>query len=254
MGHGAHTPVSIYLFFHFFNFFLIDKMFFFLIIASFIATIDCKSSLAKGPLGPSPSLKTKSIFKSPGMRGGLNRWNGPEDHRQADEQKNVLKSPGMQGGSNGWNGPEDHRQADEEENVLKGCDRPCPKIYMPICDSNKITHNNKCLFKIAQCEAKQEGKSLTYAHRGSCKKRLSGLAWSPYLKASAPVESDCKKARAEAKIKRSNGGWMFHIPSCLSDGTYDPTQCHSLTSMCWCVKADGTVIEETYVFLPPLDC
>merc|ERR1711915_183169 len=161
MGHGAHTPVSIYLFFHFFNFFHIDKMFFFLIIASFIATIDCKSSLAKGPLGPSPSLKTKSIFKSPGMQGGLNRWNGPEDHRQADEQKNVLK---------------------------------------------------------------------------------------------APVESDCKKARAEAKIKRSNGGWMFHIPSCLSDGTYDPTQCHSLTSMCWCVKADGTVIEETYVFLTPLDC
>merc|ERR1711915_982463 len=83
MGHGAHTPVSIYLFFHFFNFFLIDKMFFFLIIASFIATIDCKSSLAKGPLGPSPSLKTKSIFKSPGMQGGLNGWNGPEDHRQA---------------------------------------------------------------------------------------------------------------------------------------------------------------------------
>merc|ERR1711915_924814 len=111
MGHGAHTPVSIYLFFHFFNFFLIDKMFFFLIIASFIATIDCKSSLAKGPLGPSPSLKTKSIFKSPGMQGGLNGWNGPEDHRQADEQKNVLKSPGMQGGLNGWNGHEDHRQA-----------------------------------------------------------------------------------------------------------------------------------------------
>jgi len=277
---GPHTPVSIYLFFHFFNFFLIDKMFFFLIIASFIATIDCKSSLAKGPLGPSPSLKTKSIFKSPGMQGGLNGWNGPEDHRQADEEENVLKGcdrpcpkiympicdsnkithnnkclfkiAQCEAKQEGKSLTYAHRGSCKKSLSLPGCDRPCPKIYMPICDSNKITHNNKCLFKIAQCEAKQEGKSLTYAHRGSCKKRLSG--WSPYVKASAPVESDCKKARAEAKIKRSNGGWMFHIPSCLSDGTYDPTQCHSLTSMCWCVKADGTVIEETYVFLTPLDC
>merc|ERR1711915_965614 len=121
-----------------------------------------------------------------------------------------------------------HRGSCKKSLSLPGCDRPCPKIYMPICDSNKITHNNKCLFKIAQCEAKQEGKSLTYAHRGSCKKRLS---------LPAPVESDCLRLRAEAKIDSTKGMMGFHIPSCLSDGTYDPTQCHSSTGFCWCVKA-----------------
>jgi len=196
-----------------------------------------------GPEHHRQADEQKNVLRSPGMTGGLNGWDGPEDHRQAVEQKNILKSPGMTGGLNGWNGPEEHRQADEQNNVKKGCDRGCPKIFMPICDSNKKTHANKCLFKIAQCEAWQKGKSLTFAHQGSCK--------------SAPVESDCLRLKAKAEIDNTKGWMGFHIPSCLSDGTYDPTQCHGSTGFCWCVEADGTVIEGTRVSLrgsSALDC
>ena len=44
------------------------------------------------------------------------------------------------------------------------CEKPCPKIWGPICGSDGETYGNECLFEIAQCK----NPSLTITHKGDC--------------------------------------------------------------------------------------
>ena len=43
------------------------------------------------------------------------------------------------------------------------CEKPCPKIWGPICGSDGETYGNECLFEIAQCK----NPSLTITHKGT---------------------------------------------------------------------------------------
>ena len=45
-----------------------------------------------------------------------------------------------------------------------GCERPCPKIFKPVCGSDRKTYNNICLFNIAKCK----NSSLRIEGRGQC--------------------------------------------------------------------------------------
>ena len=44
----------------------------------------------------------------------------------------------------------------------------CTMEFMPVCDSNGITHGNKCAFDIAACEAKKMNMYLTMVKEGPC--------------------------------------------------------------------------------------
>ncbi|CAL1532106.1 unnamed protein product [Lymnaea stagnalis] len=32
------------------------------------------------------------------------------------------------------------------------CDKPCPRIYSPVCASNGVTYNSRCEFEVADCK------------------------------------------------------------------------------------------------------
>merc|ERR1711875_125282 len=51
---------------------------------------------------------------------------------------------------------------------VKSCQKPCTKIRKPVCGSDGVTYANKCVFEIAQCEAKKVGKKLTLKNNGPC--------------------------------------------------------------------------------------
>merc|ERR1711951_192022 len=48
---------------------------------------------------------------------------------------------------------------------VKDCNKPCPKIYLPVCGSDGKTYNNKCLLEVAACES---GKDLEVVKEGPC--------------------------------------------------------------------------------------
>ena len=48
------------------------------------------------------------------------------------------------------------------------CDRPCPLILNEVCDNEGVTHGNPCVFEVAQCRAKKQGRTLSIAKRGNC--------------------------------------------------------------------------------------
>merc|ERR1711942_76608 len=55
------------------------------------------------------------------------------------------------------------------KDVLEKCLKECPKIIMPVCDSEGITHNNICEFEVRQCVAKEtSGRDITVVHEGVC--------------------------------------------------------------------------------------
>jgi len=49
-----------------------------------------------------------------------------------------------------------------------GCPTICTNDYTPVCDSNGITHSNKCAFEIAACEAKKMNINLVMVSDGPC--------------------------------------------------------------------------------------
>jgi hypothetical protein len=47
--------------------------------------------------------------------------------------------------------------------------KPCPRIIMPVCDNEGITHNNACIFGVRQCVAKEtSGRDIKIVHDGVC--------------------------------------------------------------------------------------
>jgi len=55
------------------------------------------------------------------------------------------------------------------KDVLEKCLKDCPKILMPVCDNEGITHNNMCEFEGRQCVAKEtSGRVITVVHNGVC--------------------------------------------------------------------------------------
>jgi len=48
---------------------------------------------------------------------------------------------------------------------VKDCNKPCPKIYLPVCGSDGKTYNNKCLLEVAACES---GEDLEVVKEGPC--------------------------------------------------------------------------------------
>merc|ERR1712228_216905 len=58
------------------------------------------------------------------------------------------------------------------KDVLEKCLKQCPKTILPVCDSEGITHNNKCEFEVRQCVAKEtSGRDITLVHDGVCQNK-----------------------------------------------------------------------------------
>ncbi|XP_064111835.1 uncharacterized protein LOC135219204 [Macrobrachium nipponense] len=55
----------------------------------------------------------------------------------------------------------------------EGCPEACTKIYDPLCGTDGVTYNNKCLFEIAVCKGSTSGLLLSVASDGPCGSALS---------------------------------------------------------------------------------
>ena len=53
-----------------------------------------------------------------------------------------------------------------EESDEKNCDKPCPRILLPVCANNGVTYNNKCEMEIAICKNPEIKKAID----GKCNK------------------------------------------------------------------------------------
>ena len=51
--------------------------------------------------------------------------------------------------------------------VILACDKPCTRIYRPVCGTDGKTYSNKCLLSIAKCKSRGEIKKY---HNGKCHK------------------------------------------------------------------------------------
>ena len=53
-----------------------------------------------------------------------------------------------------------------EDSDEKNCDKPCPRILLPVCANNGVTYNNKCEMEIAICKNPEIEKAMD----GKCNK------------------------------------------------------------------------------------
>ncbi|XP_072844992.2 ovomucoid isoform X2 [Pogona vitticeps] len=80
----------------------------------------------------------------------------------------------------------------------------CTKEYKPVCGSDGVTYNNKCLFC---CAKKEKGGKLTIKHKGECKPKDECSKY--------PEPSDGKLVACT----------LEHAPVCGSDGVTYPNEC-----------------------------
>merc|ERR1712168_767590 len=57
----------------------------------------------------------------------------------------------------------------DRRSCQKTCQKSCPRNLKRVCASNGRTYGNKCLFEIAQCQAKKKGIKLIIISQGRCK-------------------------------------------------------------------------------------
>jgi len=62
----------------------------------------------------------------------------------------------------------DMRCPDQGMETIEECPQVCTMDYKPVCDSLGVTHGNLCTFKIAACQAKKEGKTITLIAEVAC--------------------------------------------------------------------------------------
>lgn len=69
--------------------------------------------------------------------------------------------------------------------ALKDCNKVVNSTRHSVCGSNNITYLTFCNFRVARCQARQNGRNLTMLHKGECGK--------PKVKKSrmCPLESQC---------------------------------------------------------------
>ncbi|KAL2099331.1 hypothetical protein ACEWY4_005811 [Coilia grayii] len=125
----------------------------------------------------------------------------------------------------------------------------------PVCGSDGRSYETGCDLQRAKCK----DRTLTLAHRGRCKGTKKTIIPPPLLPVPTLAteekelelkdssQSKCRIERIQALEQAKRPQESIFIPECNEDGTFAQVQCHTLTSYCWCVTADGKPVSGSSV-------
>merc|ERR1719193_1845073 len=103
------------------------------------------------------------------------------------------------------------------------CMTACTMEFMPVCDSNGITHGNKCAFDIAACEAKKMNMYLTMVKEGPCQGSPNPTATVLYPDPAPTVAIPSREKCVDGTTKKEDcntcncvgGIWACTLMACL---------------------------------------
>merc|ERR1711931_305937 len=151
----------------------------------------------------------------------------------------------------------------DRRSCQKTCQKSCPRNLKRVCASNGRTYGNKCLFEIAQCQAKKKGIKLIIISQGRCKApkhpcNIKNGGCNQICRKSGWKTESCSKKKLFLCHKKINYGCVkcqaraamiqistpgTHIPDCDKDDSFAALQCKGIR--CWCVNKMGGMIKGT---------
>lgn len=136
----------------------------------------------------------------------------------------------------------------EQEELLKKCERGCGFDWDPVCGTDSVNYDNRCLFENGRCKAKVLGTALEVAHEGRCSEEpvmhlLRAETRETTVGENNNEMSPCHKQKFLATRMHLVGNL---VPQCEATGLFKVMQCKGSTGFCHCVnQKTGEKVEET---------